>query len=141
MDFPYGQETCLPGVGGGSGSRPAGRGLAGARSRSVVADRFGAPATTPWSGDAPVSSGRAVFETAGWVFVEPDPEVAVAAVTRDGVPGAEAVRPVLVARSGEIMIGTDLVVVRVAPDLSEQEALLRMRADGLTLVRRLRFAT
>lgn len=84
-------------------------------------------------------TGAWQFEKAGWIFVEARPPLADAAITRHKLEGMAAVRPVLVDSGGNTLIGTELVYVRVDPDLTTDEALSRLRADGLERPRPLGF--
>jgi subtilisin family serine protease len=105
--------------------------------------RFGSAALDDTSGiwAAPVLPvrGRTLFERAGWIFVEPTESVAKAAASREMVEGSEAIRRVYLGRSGT-MIGTDNVTVQFEPDMSNSEVRERLESDGLSLIRRLRFA-
>jgi hypothetical protein len=86
------------------------------------------------------SRNRQLFERAGWLFVEPEPRVASAAlITRRSVRDAEAVQQVFVDRSGNIQVSTDVITVQVDPAMSESEAMERIQADGLRLARRIGF--
>jgi thermitase len=111
--------------------------------RPRLAARFGATAPDDARGGGAglviPARNRRLFERAGWTFVEPARPVARAALTRAEVTGAEAVRRVYLGRSGTL-IGTDRLTVRVEPGLPEAEVQRRLKADGLRLVRRLRFA-
>ena len=113
------------------------------RSAREVARRFGSPPTDDTRGGKAglvlPARNRKVFERAGWMFVEPGAAVSRAAVTRAPVEGANAVRRVYIARSGT-MIGTDRVTVKFDPDVSESEAIARMKRDKLVLVRNLGFS-
>lgn len=82
---------------------------------------------------------RKLFERAGWVFVESSQRLVGAAEMRTAVEGAGAVRQVYLGRGGTL-IGTDRVTVQFDPDVTEDESDKRLAADGLKLVRRLRFA-
>jgi thermitase len=81
---------------------------------------------------------RRLFEAAGWTFVEASRPVSDAAIERTAIEGAEAVRRVYLGRSGTL-IGTGLVTLGVEPGRPESEVRDRLKADGLRLVRRLRF--
>ena len=81
-----------------------------------------------------------MFERAGWLFVEPQAAVAAAAKAGVAIPGAEAVRDVLISPSGDLVIATNLVVVQLLEDIPEDEAIRQLSDDGLKLVRRLCFA-
>jgi subtilisin family serine protease len=113
------------------------------RSAREVALRFGAPPKDDTRGGKAglvlPARNRKVFERAGWVFVEAAATVSRAALTRSPVEGAAAVRQVYLGRSGT-MIGTERVTLKLDPDVSEKEALARMKKDNLVLVRRLTFS-
>lgn len=86
-------------------------------------------------------ASRAIFENAGWVFVESAQQTFLqAAFERTDFDSAEAVRPVLVNRSGDIFITTDLVALQLDPDIPEDDALQILRKYDLRLVRRFNFA-
>lgn len=81
---------------------------------------------------------RRVFEKAGWAFAKARPDLQDAALTR--VPHAAAdIRPVLVDAAGNTVIGTSCLVVELRPDIRADHAEALLQADGLTLVRTLRF--
>jgi thermitase len=110
-----------------------------------MAGEFGATAMDDARGgrfglDLPARN-RLLFERAGWVFVEPKPELTRAAVvTRATVNDAETVQQVFMDRSGNIQITTDVVTVQCPGELSEAASVQRIRADGLRILRRLPFA-
>jgi thermitase len=81
-----------------------------------------------------------IFAGAGWIFVEPQEPLSLAAAERSSVPGAEAVRHAVIDQAGELLIATGLVTVQLPEDLSEGEALRVLKEDGLTPVGRLGFA-
>lgn len=85
------------------------------------------------------SRNRKLFESAGWVFVEPQQAIARAAVSRAAIEGADAVRQVYLGRSGTL-VGTDRLTVSFEPDITDAEAKQRIKDDGLRVVRRLEFA-
>jgi subtilisin family serine protease len=83
---------------------------------------------------------RAAFESAGWVFVAPSHQVARAVDRGESVTGAREVRHVYRDEGGRSMLGTDRMTVRLAPDLSEDQARAVMSERGLEIVNRLGFA-
>jgi thermitase len=87
----------------------------------------------------PARDGRR-FERAGWGFVDPNPAVADAVSRGETVPGARALRPAYLDAHGRLFVGTDLVVVQVPPGLAGRAAGRWLAEDGLTPLRRLRFA-
>lgn len=146
MDWNFklrGEEVSFTIVNTAVAVRPS-EGLRARATRPQMVRRFGgAPRDDTHGGsfglDLPVRN-RALFERAGWLFVEPQAAVADAAEARGTVDDAEAVRPVLISPSGALMIGTDLVTAQLPEELPEEEAVRRLEEDGLTLVRRLLFA-
>jgi thermitase len=111
--------------------------------RGKLTAHFGAPPPDDTRGGSAglvlPARNRKLFESAGWVFVEARPPVARAAVTRATVEGAQAVRRVYLGRGGTL-IGTDRVTVQLDSDMPAADAKVRLKADGLSLVRRLGFA-
>jgi hypothetical protein len=112
--------------------------------RAVMTNRFGLVAKDDSKGgkfgiDLP-SRNRNVFERAGWLFVEPQAAVARAASERASIPDAEVVRQVLINRAGELLITTNLVTVQLPEELTQEQALGRLKADQLRIVRQLGFA-
>jgi thermitase len=83
---------------------------------------------------------RLPFERSGWLFVAPQPRVWRAAAAAGTVRGASAIRPVYLDPFGNLLVGTDLIVVQLPDELPEQAARERLEADGLKCVRRLEFA-
>jgi subtilisin family serine protease len=137
------KDVTLTGLEGVAAVRPSGEARSRSASRSELVRMFGQPSVDTSRGgrfgvDLP-SRNRQQFERAGWLFVEPDPGVARAAITRESVQDAEAVQQVFVDRSGNIQVSTDVITAQVDPEMSESEALERIQADGLRLVRRIRF--
>ncbi|HEY0172430.1 MAG TPA: S8 family serine peptidase [Pyrinomonadaceae bacterium] len=116
-----------------------------AATRASLTRQFGVAASDTSAGgrfglDLP-SRNRQLFERAGWLFVEPTREVGhAAAMTRTSVADAEAVQQVFVDRSGNVQITTDLLTVKLDPEVPESEVKQRLKDDGLRLVRQLRFA-
>ncbi|MBM3456977.1 MAG: hypothetical protein FJX77_00360 [Armatimonadetes bacterium] len=113
--------------------------------RSAAARDFGRLAKDDRDGrtglDLPVRS-RHLFERAGWLFVEPQPEVERAAfMTRTTVRGAETVQQVFVDRGGNLQVTTDILTVQMDPEMTESQVQERLTVDGLTVIRRLSFAT
>lgn len=114
------------------------------KSRSAVASRFSAAARDDSEGGkfglALPSRNRRVFERAGWVFVETREPLQRAAAERSQLPGAQAVRRVLLDRSGGMLLETDLLTVQLDPGLSEAKAQQVLKGDKLRMVRHLGFA-
>jgi subtilisin family serine protease len=112
-------------------------------SRTALSSRFGGTVADDTRGGSAglvlPARNRKVFEQAGWVFVEPRENLARAAIARTPFAGTEAVRRVYLGPSGTL-IGTDHVTVQFASRVTEETARVRLKADGLRLVRRLRFA-
>jgi thermitase len=140
-----GKEVSLTDVAGACAVRPSDESRSRAASRARLVRQFGVTSTDDARGgrfglDLPARS-RQLFERAGWLFVEPEPRVArVASLTRASVPEADAVQQVFLDRGGNIQITTDAVTLQLEGDMPEAEALRRLAADGLRLVRRLPFA-
>ena len=140
-----GKDVTLTGLEGVAAVRPSGAARSRAASRPQLVRAFGQPVVDTSRGgrfgvDLP-SRNRWLFERAGWLFVEPEPRVAGAALmTRRSVRDAEAVQQVFVDRSGNIQVSTDVITVQVDPAMSESEAMERIQADGLRLARRIGFA-
>jgi subtilisin family serine protease len=84
--------------------------------------------------------GRKLFEQAGWLFAAAREPLTRAAETRATVANAQVVRPVFMDRGGNTLIGTELVTVQVPSDLTEAQAQQRVKAAGLRVVRKLKFA-
>jgi len=82
-----------------------------------------------------------VLEASGLVFVQPTDVVRRAApLARATVGNAEGVHEVFVDRSGSTQVATDLLTVKVDPQLSPEAAQQRLADDGLRVVRRITFA-
>lgn len=111
--------------------------------RAKLAGLFGTAAGDDTRGGAAglvlPARNRKLFESAGWVFVEPQRAVATAAVARAAVEGADAVRQVYLGRSGTL-VGTDRLTVGFDPDVTDAQVKSRVKEDGLRVVRRLDFA-
>lgn len=82
---------------------------------------------------------RAVFERAGWVFVQPREALTRAAEVRAETSEALAVRQPFLDQGGNLLVVTDRVVVQLDAALSEAQALSQLQADELMPVRRLAF--
>lgn len=80
------------------------------------------------------------FTHAGWIFVHPSEEVALAASTRTAPAGATYVGRVFRESNGRVLIGTDRLTVRLKPEISEKEAKSRLENEGLEILRQLKFA-
>jgi thermitase len=118
----------------------------GQAERRQLVEQFGSEAGDEPRGSVSVPGGlpsltRQRFERAGWLFVEPRPALAKAVAARQPVPGTRAVRPVYLDRFGNLLVGTDLVVVQLPPDVRGATSRSRLDADGLRALRRLRFAS
>jgi len=109
-----------------------------------MASRFSAAAKDDSEGGkfglALPSRNRRVFEKAGWVFVETREPLQRAAIERSQYADAQAVRQVLLDRSGGMLVETDLATVQLDPGYSESQAQQALKGDKLILVRRLSFA-
>jgi thermitase len=140
-----GKEATLIRVEHVAAVRPTAQARSQAASRSQLVRTFGTMAIDTARGgrfgvDLP-SRNRELFERAGWLFVEPRDNVTRAAeVTRRSVQNAAAVAQVFLDRSGNFQIASDLITVQVSPELSDNQALQRLQADKLAVVRRLTFA-
>jgi subtilisin family serine protease len=84
--------------------------------------------------------GRKAFEKMGWLFCEAEKKLARAANSRIRPAETEAVMPVFVDRGGNTLVGTNLLVVQLPPDLSEKQAMEQLKSEGLKHVRTLKFA-
>jgi hypothetical protein len=114
------------------------------RTRTAMVSRFSAAAKDDSEGGkfglALPSRNRRLFEKAGWLFVETREPLQQAALARGQHPDAQAVRQVLLDRSGGMLIQTDLATVQLDSGLSDPRALQILKRDKLKLVRRLNFA-
>jgi thermitase len=85
---------------------------------------------------------RAAFQASGLVFVQPTAPLEQAAqATRASVTDADAVHAVFLDRGGNAQVVTDLFTVKLDPEMSLAQAQQRVMDDGLTIVRRITFAT
>jgi Subtilase family len=113
-------------------------------SRSQIVRRFGEPTKDDAHGGkfglALPARNRHFFERAGWVFAQPEAEVARAATARSSVEGTDAVRPVLMDRVGNLLIATNRATIQLPDDLREGEVNGLLGQDGLRVVRQFSFA-
>jgi len=139
-----GKEVTLTSVLGAVAVRPSEGARSRAGSRPRLVSQFGGSASDTSSGgrfglDMP-GRNRGLFERAGWLFIEPKPKVALAATTmRATVEDADAVEQVFVDRSGNMQVATDVLTVKLDPDMPEAEVKQRLKDDGLRNVRQIRF--
>jgi subtilisin family serine protease len=107
-------------------------------SRQALARAFGSIASAPTA----VRDRQAwkAFEGAGWVFVHPSQTLRRSLEEREAVEGAEAVQRVFVNPGGRVLLGTDLLTVRLREDLTETDVASELDVAGLEVVRELRFA-
>jgi hypothetical protein len=84
---------------------------------------------------------REGFARAGWVFVHPNDAVARATESGEVPQAATGVGRVFRHPNGEIMVGTDLLTVKLQPELSEDEAEATLASAGLQVARKLEFAS
>ncbi len=115
------------------------------RTRAAVEARtLGAPLAAGVRGRltrlTPGEEALAAFERASWLFVEPGDELRRAAATRSLPGGADSAGGVFRKGGGELMLGTNLLTVKLRPELSPAEAEDKLRRAGLEIVRQLRFA-
>ncbi|MDQ1276456.1 MAG: hypothetical protein QG610_2034 [Euryarchaeota archaeon] len=80
------------------------------------------------------------FTHAGWIFVHPSEEVALAASTHRAPAGATYAGRVFRESNGRVLIGTDRLTVRLKPEISEEEAKSKLKNAGLEILRQLKFA-
>ncbi|HEY9286126.1 MAG TPA: S8 family serine peptidase [Pyrinomonadaceae bacterium] len=139
-----GKDVTLTSVQSAVAVRPSDEARSRAASRPRLVRQFGGAVRDTSAGgrfglDLPARN-RQLFERAGWLFVEPKPEVeGAAAITRATVADAAAVQQVFVDGSGNVQITTDLLTVKLDPEMPESEVKQRLKGDGLSVVRQLRF--
>lgn len=148
MKFTFtlrGEPVTLTRLDGVAAVRPSEEVRSAVRGFTALATRFGEPVAD--TSDPEVGFGLGVpgkdvkaFRSAGWVFCEPTTAVARAADNRGSSPGADAVRAVFVDRGGNTLVGTDLLAVRLPPAMTAAAVREKLRADGFTAVRALKFA-
>jgi subtilisin family serine protease len=80
------------------------------------------------------------FERAGWSFVQPTAETRSAMQAADAREMAGSVASVFRRTDGQLVIGTNLLTVKLAPKFSEAEARAKIAQEGLEIVRQLKFA-
>jgi thermitase len=139
-----GEAVTLKRVDGVVAVKPSER-LRAKESRARLTERFGAVAKDDSQGlkfgiDLPARPRR-IFERAGWLFVMPRPSVERAALMHTGTRGAQAVRHVFIDDDGRLLVERSLLTVQLDPEFSSAQAERRLLRDGLTVVRRLSFAT
>lgn len=139
-----GKEVTLTSALGAVAVRPTDEARSQAGTRSKLVRRFGTTAIDTSSGGRfgleLSARNRRLFERAGWLFVEPETETErVALMTRETVEGAEAVQQVFIDRSGDVQITTDMVTVKLDPEMPESEVKQHLKEDNLKIVRQIRF--
>jgi thermitase len=82
----------------------------------------------------------AAFRRAGWVFVEPTPETALALESTEAVESAEDAGRLVRRADGRFGIVTRRLNVQLAPDISDDEAEKVLEERGLQVLTRLTFA-
>ena len=80
-----------------------------------------------------------MFQRAGWRFVAPKAHVVEAATSRAPVSTAGIAREIFVTDSGNMLVATNLLTVKLRGEVSEEEARQILEQDGVTVVRRLCF--
>lgn len=88
----------------------------------------------------PAQSDWAVFARVGWAFVRPGPAVLQALATGTVPAGAQSVQRVYLDANGRLCLGLDRLTVRLAENITDQEALAILDTSSLQIVRRLGFA-
>jgi len=112
-------------------------------------DDFNRSARLDWQTQAAVEPGadialsppyREIFERQGWVFTKATALTASVAKTRMTPAGLRAVAEIAINENNEPTLTTDIVVVQMPENFSEDRIKQQIADDGLILVRRLRFA-
>src|SRR5687767_5606540 len=80
------------------------------------------------------------FERAGWSFIRPTPEARNAMRGEDARELRGSAGPVFRREDGQLVIGSDLITVKLLPDYQEAEARAKLEQAGLEIVRQLKFA-
>ncbi len=111
---------------------------------AVEARTFGPPLVSGLRGRLtrlpPGEQALAAFERANWLFVEPSAELARGVATRSLPGGADTAGAVFRKDNGELLVGTNLLTVKLRPELSVAVAEAKLEQAGLEILRQLRFA-
>src|SRR3712207_728263 len=112
--------------------------LARRTSSENLSRAFGARAEPP-RGETEKKDWEA-FQNAGWMFVRPSADVDRSLRSRSPIENIEAVQRVFRHPNGRILLGTDLLSVRLRNEMSEHQAKAVLQEEDLEIVRQLRFA-
>lgn len=112
--------------------------LARRMSSEDLSRAFGARAEPPRGGTE--KKDWEAFQNAGWMFVRPSADVDRSLRSRSPIENIEAVQRVFRHPNGRILLGTDLLSIRLRNEMSEDQAKAILQEEGLEIVRQLRFA-